>query len=127
MSVDSVRIKSRLRRLRTRKGVSAAEFARVAGVSESTIRRYDDPSDPREPSLFVVARICAHYGISIDWLVFGSSSGLEESARFSTLCGNLASNIPEQSQAGFVEFVQGVYDAALRMGRDGAPLVDPAD
>ena len=124
MELELSQIKSRMRRFRTLTGHSAAEMAKVAGVSEATIRRYDDPSDPREPSLFAIARIAAHYGISLDWLVFGSTANIDSDVRFRMMLDNLSSQLPEESQVGFTDFVQGIYDMALRLGRDGAPLVD---
>ncbi len=124
MEIELTRIKSRMRRHRTTSGFPISELARVAGVSEATIRRYDDPSDPREPSLFVVAKLCAHYGISLDWLVFGSSANLSEDTRFRMMLDNLSQNLPLQAQLGFTDFVQGAFDLALQMGRNGTSLAD---
>ena len=124
MELDIQTIKIKMRRFRTKSGISASEMAEVAGVSESTIRRYDDPSDPREPSLLAVARICAHYGISVDWLLFGSTENIGEDVRFRMMLDNLSHNLSPESQIAFTTFIQGVYDLALRLGRDGAPLVD---
>ncbi len=124
MQLDTAIVKARIRRLRTNSGVSISELARIGGVSESTIRRYDDPSDPREPSLMVVARICAHYGISLDWLIFGSTENIDEEVRFRMMLDNLSAQLPVEAQVGFTEFLQSIYDMALRLGRDGAPLVD---
>ena len=123
MNIDTSAVKARIRRLRTNSGVSIGELARVGGVSESTIRRYDDPSDPREPSLIVIGRICAHYGISMDWLVFGSTHNINEDVRFRMLLDNLSAQLPVEAQVGFTDFVQSIYDMALKLGRDGAPLV----
>ena len=123
MNIDTSAVKARIRRLRTNSGVSIGELARVGGVSESTIRRYDDPSDPREPSLIVIGRICAHYGISMDWLVFGSTNNINEDVRFRMVLDNLSAQLPVEAQVGFTDFVQSIYDMALKLGRDGAPLV----
>ena len=127
MDIDYKIIKSRLRRLRTHSGTSISELADIAQVSESTIRRYDDPSDERSPSLFVIARICAHYGVSMDWLVFGSTQNIEEGVRFRMMLENLSVHLPVESQRGFTDFIQGIYDFVLDLGRNGAPLVNPAE
>jgi transcriptional regulator with XRE-family HTH domain len=124
MELELRNIKSRMRRHRTMSGVPISELARIAGVSEATIRRYDDPSDPREPSLYVVAKLCAHYGISLDWLVFGSSANMREDKRFRMMLDNLSHNLPLEAQLGFTDFVQGAFDLALQMGRNGASLAE---
>ena len=124
MEIELQDVKLRLRRFRTASKIPLAEIARVGGVSEATIRRYDDPSDPRDPSLFVIAKICAHFGLSLDWMVFGSTANIDEDVRFRMMLDNLAHNLPQESQLGFTEFIQGVFDLALRLGRDGAALVD---
>ena len=77
-----------------------------------------------EASLIVIARICGHYGISMDWLVFGSTANISEDVRFRMMLDNLSNQLPPEAQLGFTDFVQGIYDMALKLGRDGAPLVD---
>ena len=124
MNIETSAVKARIRRWRNNSGVSIGELARVGGVSESTIRRYDDPSDPREPSLIVIGKLCAHYGISMDWLVFGSTANIEADVRFRMLLDNLSARLPPEAQLGFAEFIQAIYDMALKLGRDGAPLVE---
>ncbi|MEM9257488.1 MAG: helix-turn-helix transcriptional regulator [Pseudomonadota bacterium] len=117
-------VKARIRRHRTMSNTSISELAEIGGVSPSTIRRYDDPSDPREPSLFVMAKICAHYGLSLDWLVFGSTSNIDEEVRFRMMLENLSTHLPVETQIAFTDFMQGIYDYVLQLGRDGAPLVE---
>ena len=36
---------------------------------------------------------------------------------------NLSAQLPVEAQVGFTDFVQSIYDMALKLGRDGAPLV----
>lgn len=124
MRLDKKKMKSRIRRWRTKSNIPISEMARVGGVSEATIRRYDDPSDPRDPSLFVVAKICAHYGVSIDWLLFGPMDEMDDRARFRMVLDHLALSLPVSARQGLFEFIRGVTYASLRMGKNAAPLID---
>lgn len=65
-------LKARMRRaLNSSEDMDMELMAKIAGVSVSTIRRYNDPTSSVAPGLLSVARVAQYYGQSLDVLVFG--------------------------------------------------------
>ena len=50
--------------------VSAAEIAEVAGVSERTVRRWNNPDDPSIPDTFQALTIIDHYNLEIGPIIW---------------------------------------------------------
>lgn len=116
--LDLQNLKTRMRTLRnSRPDMTVAEMAEVAGVSEATIRRYDDPAHPSKPSFLAVARVCKHYGISMDLLAFGDErlKAEEVPAKFCNVVEMLTYHLTDDAKCGFINFMTEVYSAGSQM------------
>ena len=69
---------NRIERLIGKGWGSQAAFARNLGVSETTVSNWF--SLEREPSLYIVAKICEAYDVTADWLLFGNEEEGAEDA-----------------------------------------------
>ena len=70
-TVDLVAIGHRIRELRGFQ-TQQAEFARMLGVSQSVLSKYERGAT--EPSLEVLVKLSQRFGKSLDWLVRGPES-----------------------------------------------------
>ena len=57
----------RLRDLRDEKGVPQEEVAKAAGITKSTLSKYE--LGKNEPGMMVAKRLADYYNVSFDWLV----------------------------------------------------------
>ena len=108
-------LKGRLRQLRQNNpAMTLKDMSEVVGVSERTMRRYDDPSDPSEPGFLAVAKICQHYGISMDYLAFGSTTHMDDQEKlFRMMMQHFDLELTPEAKAGFASFIQGVWDNVI--------------
>lgn len=62
-------INKRMKELRETNGLNKVEFAKIIGVTKSSITRYEN--DEIKPNLNVIKNICNAFGITMEWLVNG--------------------------------------------------------
>jgi DNA-binding XRE family transcriptional regulator len=65
---------NRLRDRRATLGITFAELARLSGVSEKTIRNYENGTDP---NIAYLGRLCPHLSCDLNWLLYGEEEELE--------------------------------------------------
>ncbi|MGB0662052.1 MAG: helix-turn-helix domain-containing protein [Mangrovicoccus sp.] len=88
MSSDRIDISSQLRDLQRTKKITVAEMAQTAGVSKSTMEKY--LAGPSSPGAVPIAKLCAEYGLSADWMITGRKPAIfrmSSSAFFTQLVG----------------------------------------
>ncbi len=73
--------KERLRRIMKREDITVEMAAKVAGVSQSTVRRWCNPSDNTDIGLHAFSRFAFYYDISIDALMFPQAPAAGEAPR----------------------------------------------
>lgn len=101
-------LKARMRRaLNSSEDMDMELMAKIAGVSVSTIRRYNDPTSSVAPGLLSVARVAQYYGQSLDALVFGA--GREDSAaidrEFRQMTEYAASNLTIEQKRAVIDII----------------------
>jgi transcriptional regulator with XRE-family HTH domain len=67
-------IAARLRATREAFGLGQNEFARRAGIASNTYNQYEQAKNL--PRLDFVNKICDTYGVTLDWIYRGDTSGL---------------------------------------------------
>ena len=67
--VDLAAVGERIRQLRGFK-MQQAEFARMLGVSQSQLSKYE--RGETEPSLDVLVKLSQRFGKTLDWLILGT-------------------------------------------------------
>ena len=65
-------INKRMKELREANGLNKAEFAKIIGVTKSSITRYEN--DEMKPNLDVIQNICSKFGVTMEWLANGKES-----------------------------------------------------
>ena len=65
-------INKRMKELREANGLNKAEFAKIIGVTKSSITRYEN--DEMKPNLDVIQNICNSFGVTMEWLANGKES-----------------------------------------------------
>lgn len=88
-------------------GMTVPAIAKATGLSERTIRRYADPSDPTRPDFHAVAVVAHYFGESLDHLI---RSHLTERNRahkdeVRALVGHLLVHMNEQQMQTFHDFL----------------------
>ena len=68
--MDLSEAKTRIRRLMHREDITLEAAAEVAGVSQSTVRRWCNPSDDTDIGLYAFSKFAFHFDISMDVLMF---------------------------------------------------------
>ena len=90
------------------------DMAVVGGISEATMRRYENPADPSDPGLLVIAKICYHYGISMDFMLFGKTDDHDDQRRlFLMIAQNLAATLDEKGLRGYNAWMQSMWDRMI--------------
>jgi transcriptional regulator with XRE-family HTH domain len=62
---------SRLRTLRTEAGLSQTQLAALLDYDHSAVARWEN--DGRSPSVATLALLADSYGVTLDWLLIGST------------------------------------------------------
>ena len=73
-SADPERIAERLRIVRQVEGLSQAEFAQRADIAPNAWNNYEKAR--KRISLDAAIRLCAEYGLTLDYIYFGDSGNL---------------------------------------------------
>lgn len=59
----------KLKQLRSEKGITQEELAKIMGVERSTIGKYESPNKPITPPTDVLLRLCDYFNVSVDYLL----------------------------------------------------------
>jgi len=62
-------ISRRLLQLRSERNESQEEVARLVGVTQSALSRWESPDHPTTPSAAELRRLAEHFGVQADWII----------------------------------------------------------
>jgi transcriptional regulator with XRE-family HTH domain len=96
-------VAERIRQVIIKSGLTSASFAASIGMKTSTISDYR--SGRIYPSVEVLMRMQYHYGISVDWLLFGISS------QASNKMAEMIARLPEVQREAMRIQVEALYAA----------------
>lgn len=107
-------IKGRLRHChQVDPAMTVEKMAAVAGVSQSTMRRHLNPQDTVKPDLMIVAKLSETFGLSMDWIVYGSAAEWDEDDEnadciFRRSLQHWEQGLTTEDKKGFLTFIKGL-------------------